>query len=103
MQRMCMQRMCMQAGQRKPENMDGHMWRYDWHGMVVLADERHWVVEQSVSAGPAADALRCRPHRRTQSRDAKAERKHWQLQRAGERRSKALRVRGIEFDDDSVY
>ena len=88
------------------DNCDDRIWRYDWHGVVVLADEKHRIVE-SRGCGEcnkaAVDALRSRACRRTQSRCAKAERKHWQLQRAGERRSKALSVRSVEFDDDGVY
>ena len=117
-----MLRMCMQQGQKRKllrnndpqqigvedttDDCDGHIWRYDWHGVVVLADEKHRIVESrgcGESNKAAVDALRSRARRRTQSRCAKAERKQWQLQRAGERRSKALRVRGVEFDEDGVY
>ena len=114
-----MLRMCIQQGQTwtlprhvqsgadvqdGTEECDGDVWRYDWHGLVVLADEKHHMVQSrgcGESNDSGVDALRCRARRRTQSRCAKTERKQWQLQRAGERRSKALLVRGIEFDDDS--
>ena len=118
-----MLRMCMQQGQKREllcnkyavqtgvgdttDDCDGHIWRYDWHGVVVLADEKHRIVESrgcGESNKADVDALHGRARRRTQRRCAKAERKHWQLQRAGERRSKALRVWGVEeFDDDGVY
>ena len=77
-------------------NEDDSMWRYDWHGMVVIADSAKRVIDTWETNGGMSKNCLLEVRSHASERQAKARDKWQDMQRKRERDRKNMRVRFYE-------
>ena len=107
-----LQNVCIRNGQRRKiiprrldmdaldtnntNNEDDSMWRYDWHGMVVIADSAKRVIDTWETNGGMSKNCLLEVRSHASERQAKARDKLQDMQRKRERDRKSMRVRFYE-------